>query len=345
MNSHVNYGDFPNFVKAMEAALQRWSADQFEIDTLFTEEPLFGQDFAPHPDVTRSFWNSDLCQKHLTMTTFKAICSKSLDALQRQLTDFLPGGVYGGDVPEHVQRLLKTCPLTNLTGERLFDDLDYSMVKRKTAPTFLHSTISMWKHNRTSTFLSSKSPKARRKLIDSAKKNGKKLKQKHKAKVKETREAVKRKIEQIEHDKAEKELKDKDRQAALLTDLLDQGGLCHSKEDLDSLMAGRQSLQKLKVEMRFRKYYMNATDLRLTGKLSVLYANLCSHMGFDYDTEITQPPRKKSKTLVSEDSTFEEDEIDEENDEMDEEDDETDEEVYVEEDKKEELEEGERPDH
>ncbi|KAK3770793.1 hypothetical protein RRG08_036395 [Elysia crispata] len=156
----------------------------------------------------------------------------------------------------------------------------------------------MWKHSRTSTFLSSKSPKARRKLIDSAKKNGKKLKQKHKAKVKETREAVKRKIEQIKHDKAEKELKDKDRQAALLTDLLDQGGLCHSKEDLDNLMAGRQPLQK--VEMRFRKYYMNATDLRLTDKLSVLYANLCSHMGFD--PEITQPPRKKSKALVSEDS-------------------------------------------
>ncbi|GFO21205.1 hypothetical protein PoB_004771000 [Plakobranchus ocellatus] len=174
MNSHVNYGEFPNYVKAMEAAVKRWLTDQFEIDTLFTEEPLFGQDFAPHPDVTLSFWNSDMCQKNLTTTAFKAICTKSLEALQRQLTDFLPGGVYGGDVPEHVQKLLKTCPLTNLTGERLFGDLDYSMIKRRTASTFLHSTVNMWKHNKTSTFLSTKSPTARRKLIDSAKKNGKK---------------------------------------------------------------------------------------------------------------------------------------------------------------------------
>ncbi|GFO25770.1 hypothetical protein PoB_005227500 [Plakobranchus ocellatus] len=206
MNSKTNYGEFPIYVKAMDAALKRWSKDEFEIDCLLKKRPLFGQDFASQSQEAFSFWNSQSCQKDLTMSTFKAICIKRLEALQRQLADFLPGGVYGGDVPEHVRDLLDTCPLTNLTGERLFGDLDYSMIKRRTASTFFHSTINMWKHNRTSNFLSTKSPTARKKLIDSVKKNGKKLKLKHKASVKETRDVIKRKIQENEQKKKEKEL-------------------------------------------------------------------------------------------------------------------------------------------
>ncbi|RUS91839.1 hypothetical protein EGW08_000410 [Elysia chlorotica] len=151
-------------------------------------------------------------------------------------------------------------------GERLFGDLDYSMVKRRTASIYLHSTVNMWKHNGTTTISKIKSSSERRAILESAKKNAKKLKLKNKAAVKAPRDAVKRKTELNERKKKEKEIDDKDRQAALLTYLLSQGGLCHTKEELDALMSGPQPLQRLKVEMRFRKYYMKASELRLTGK-------------------------------------------------------------------------------
>ena len=52
-------------------------------------------------------------------------------ALRRQLNDCLDGGIIRGEISDDVKNRLDRsyCPLTNLTGERLFGDLDFDMSK------------------------------------------------------------------------------------------------------------------------------------------------------------------------------------------------------------------------
>ena len=222
------------------------------------------------------------------------MCSESLKVLHRQLSDFLPGGIYGGCLPHDVQELLDKCPLTNLTGERLFGNLDYDMSRRRTATTLLRSTLSMWKHNTPSKFLNKKAQTALEKSMAAGRKHGKELKRKHDEAVKVVRERIKARIAENEEKRRIKENQDKERQSQLLTELLSQGGLISTKEDLDKLKHGPNALQNLKVQIRFRKYYMNAKQLRLTGNFNTLYNSLCSHLGIDSDEE-SEPPRKKKE--------------------------------------------------
>lgn len=214
----------------------------------------------------------------MAKSTFKAICEKSLDVLTPQLSDFLDGGVYGGELPTDIQVLLDTCPLTNLTGERLFGDLDYDMTKRRTASTFLRSTISMMKHNNLSAFIDSKTPIELDAIMSSGRKQGKKLKDKHKEAKRQAKEELKAKLIENERLKKEKELQEIERRASLMTDVIAQGGICHTKEDLDLLMEKPQRMKNLKIQIRFHKYYLNAPDLKLTGNYQMLYAGLCNHL-------------------------------------------------------------------
>ena len=178
MNSSVPYGHFPRYVRSMEAALDRWSSDDFELQELLLEKPIFDCSFSSNSGVAMSFLQSEYCDESMVATVFKRIAKQCKQVLARQLSDFLSGGIYGGDIPAEIQSLLDTCPLTNLTGERLFGDLDYDMSKRRTATTHLRSTINMWKHNKPSKFLSKKAPSVLKKIMDSGRKHGKALKKK-----------------------------------------------------------------------------------------------------------------------------------------------------------------------
>ena len=326
MNSNTPYGKFPAHVRSMNMALQRWSSPDFDISLLPTEEPIFGKDFVNASNVAFSFLTSQFCDKALATTSFKSICSQSMKVVQRQLHDFLPGGIYGDILPLDVQEFLNTCPLTNLTGERMFGDLDYDMGRRRNASTYLRSTVNMWKHNQPSKFLDSKTTNAFKKTMAAGRKHGKELKKKHDRAIKAVREKVKAKIAENERNKKEKENQDKERQAHLLNDILSQGGLCSTKEELEKLKNGPNALQNLKAQIRFRKYYKDAKELRLTGNFKTLYNSLCSHLGIDYD-EIPEPPRKRRKTTMAvreEDSesneTCDEEEDSESNEACDEED-------------------------
>lgn len=166
----------------------------------------------------------------------------------------------------------------------MFGDLDYDMTRRRTASTLLRSTVVMWKHNKTSKFLESRSPDALRKTMASGRKHGKQIKRKHMAEVKKVREQIKVRILENERKKMEKDIQDRERQTDLLNDILSQGGLCQTKDDLDRLLQGPNALQNIKVQIRFRKYYMNAKDLRLTGNFRCLVTNLCNHLGIEYDS-------------------------------------------------------------
>lgn len=96
------------------------------------EAPVFRKDFAPVSDAS-AFLVSDHCDLNITASVFKEASRQCLVVLERQLIviDFLPGGIYGSTLPPDVKnkKLLDCCPLTNLTGERMFGDLDYDMTR------------------------------------------------------------------------------------------------------------------------------------------------------------------------------------------------------------------------
>lgn len=74
----------------------------------------------------------------------------------------------GGEIEDSALEVLHTCPLTNLTGERLFRDFDYCLNTKRNASLFHRTTRNMWKHNRTAKFLSRQSQSMTQKLIKKA---------------------------------------------------------------------------------------------------------------------------------------------------------------------------------
>ncbi|GFO28172.1 hypothetical protein PoB_005467700 [Plakobranchus ocellatus] len=63
--------------------------------------------------------------------------------VSRQLFDFfLDGGVFGGALDENLKAVLNTWSLTNLTGKRLFGDMDHDMVRRRRSSIHLRTTLS-----------------------------------------------------------------------------------------------------------------------------------------------------------------------------------------------------------
>ena len=144
MNSDMPYSDFHSYVKKLK-------------DFLEQSDPTAPAVFPEFLDSKFGFecnHNSEFFQH-----AFKKICSVSLEVLQRQLKDFFGDGIFAGEVPQDIVDVLRTCPLTNLIGERLFGDLDFDMSKKRKASLHLRTSINMWKHNRTSQWIHKKKNK------------------------------------------------------------------------------------------------------------------------------------------------------------------------------------------
>ena len=150
MNSSVSYGQFPRYVTEMKNVLESWSDPLFHLSDLVSVFEDFLFDSRDISNFIAAFSSTD---KSKVLSAFPKISSKCFEVFQRQLSDFLDGGIFEGPLSDEVQSVLNTCPLTNLVGERMFGDLDFDMVKRRHASTHLRSTINMWKHNKTSSWL------------------------------------------------------------------------------------------------------------------------------------------------------------------------------------------------
>ena len=77
-----------------------------------------------------------------------------------------------------MEAVLKTCPLTNLVGERLFGDLDYDINKRRHASKGIRSSICMWKHNGTARWLEKQDNTSSRLIVQKGIKHGPEMKKK-----------------------------------------------------------------------------------------------------------------------------------------------------------------------
>ena len=132
MNSTKTYADFPPYVKKkkIKSTLSSCSNDDLNIDYLSLPflTFLYIEDSKSNLD---KFVKSDLLESSLFCGALKKIAELREAALDRQLADFLEGGVFGADLNSNLIEILKTCPVTNLTGERLFGDFDFDLQKRR----------------------------------------------------------------------------------------------------------------------------------------------------------------------------------------------------------------------
>ncbi|GFO08909.1 hypothetical protein PoB_003541400 [Plakobranchus ocellatus] len=215
------------------------------------------------------------CLMEVFMPCLREVCERCESALKRQLCELLDGGVFIGELEESVLKVLKTCPLTNLTGERLFGDLDYCINVRRNASLFLRSTRNMWKHNKTEKFLSKQNERISKKLLKNAIKYGPVYKQRS--------IETKNKILALRKAKASEQKKKKDEKAvklleckrAALDAVLARGSspIITNKNELDAVYSGPQALVRLREQVRFRNL-VGGEKIKITGTRKELYDRL-----------------------------------------------------------------------
>ncbi|KAK3696581.1 hypothetical protein RRG08_064880 [Elysia crispata] len=209
----------------MKSIFDNWGSSDFQPVGACVES-VFGEEFAAclsDINVVKELLGSGSLIVRAFKSCFRKILEHSTDALKRQLVDFLEGGTFGGDLANDVRKILQTCPLTNLTGERLFGDLDYCMNKRRNASLILRSTTNMW-NNRTAKWLSEQSPSLTRKLMERAIKYGPECKIKSLKEKEDVNERIQSRITENKRKKDEKTIKLAEHRSAALDAILAEGG-------------------------------------------------------------------------------------------------------------------------
>jgi hypothetical protein len=136
----------------MDSFLAFWGSEDIVPATatsVFEDFEAKGKDLS----VIVDFFNSDLYDSKQFSSSLNVVVGDCHLALKRQLSDFLDGGVFGEELEEDVKKVLGSCPLTNLIGERLFGDLDFDMNKSRNSSLSLRSTKTMWRRNRTAKWM------------------------------------------------------------------------------------------------------------------------------------------------------------------------------------------------
>ncbi|GFN81880.1 hypothetical protein PoB_000838600 [Plakobranchus ocellatus] len=275
MNSSRTYLEFPDYVKKMDCTLDRWTEVDFD---LLSVTSVFSDFKAADCDifVLKEFLKSDVFDQEIFMTTLKVIVETSRKALKRQLSDFLEGGVFGCELSDEVKDILKTCPLTNLTGERLFGDLDYDMNKRRNTSLSMRSTYCMWKHNKTAQWLASQNSQEIHKLIQKGIDNAPEWKQHQKDERVAVQEKVKQRIKENKWKKNEKEIKLREKKLAAINAMLGVP-LATTKEELDSIFDGPKATEKMKDQIRYRSIVLGE-NITMTGGKKALYDKLLAQI-------------------------------------------------------------------
>ena len=275
IQSEKSYGDFPPYVKMLQTFFKAGTITQFPV---FEEFKTQSHNFPLHttPEVEE---------------VFRKMCVACEEVLTRQLSDFIDDGVFAGEIPTEVMAVLQTCPLSNLTGERLFGDLDYDIQKRRNASLHLRSSINMWRHNRTGFWLRTKKKKTAIHFLSRARSCGPEARRKSVENEKKVRCVIIERLKENERIKREKELKERTKHLDILNAVVDQGGVCTTKEEVDRLMEGGRRVESLKAQIRYRKVILKEKDLSLTGDYTHLYRTLITKLG----SEPSEPPKKKAK--------------------------------------------------
>ena len=276
LHADIEYVDLYVYVQRMLHSLTLWQQDVSQL--MDANSPCVFPEF--FPESTRDsmvydkvFSVSSEGDQQETELALKKLVEGFVVVVQRQLSDFLPGGEYGEEPSIERRMKLKHSKLTNLLGENAFGDLDFSQFKRRNASMHYHSGIHMVKTNKTiSKWLTNKTHDEQAKLLQIAHQNSVNLRRKHRQH--ESNIVIKRK-EKLELNKRIMEEKLAAKQATrekLLADIKHDGGPCQCAADVDNLDLGNLTkaaqIKALKLQMQYQKEILGRKDklLLVTGK-------------------------------------------------------------------------------
>ena len=206
-------------------------------------------------------------------------------ALARQLADFLEGGVFGAQLNSNLVGILKTCPLTNWTGERLFDNFDDDLQKRRNTSLHNRSTTNMWKGNKTSKWLGKQSLSSSEKLVKKAIKCLPVWGKKHQEEGAAVKEKIKAKIRHNKSEKDKKDFKEKEKRLKVINAIIgESSNLIETKQELDQVFNGPNAVETLKDQIRFRSL-IRGEKISLKGNKQMLYKRLLHHITREIDEE------------------------------------------------------------
>lgn len=274
MNSKKPYSAFPEYVKEMEKAFVHWATASVP-ETISELEPAFDFDYQSELkkclDFKTLLSSGNFCG-NVFAKTFSLLTTEMEVVFRRQLHEFLGDGIFAGDIPKNIKEILDKCPLTNLTGERLFGDFDYDMNKRRHATTHHQSTLNMWKHNKTMKWFNGKSIGEQKRILQSSQTFGKQLRQEHQEAVQREKQKILKLIEDNECKKNEKALTDLAQKNKILDAILEKG-FWNTVEELDSRLQ-TATVEDLKYQVRYRKVFLNEKKLNISGTKTQLCETL-----------------------------------------------------------------------
>ncbi|GFO13156.1 hypothetical protein PoB_003966100 [Plakobranchus ocellatus] len=90
-------------------------------------------------------------------------------------------------------------------------------------------------------------------------------------------EKVKRKLAANKAEKQKTAIKISMKKATIMDSVIEFGGVCSTKEELDELMKLPNALEALRAQVLYRKFFQGE-NIQVTGSLRTLYARLSVHL-------------------------------------------------------------------
>ena len=206
---------------------------------------------------------------------------------QRQLHQFLQGGIYSIPATPEQRQKMSHCKLNNLFGEACLGDLDFSLFKRRNSSVHHHSTVNMLKRNKPiSKFLLKKTEEEQHRLLSFARTKAAPLREEHRSQEKAV---VLERQEYLLQQRARKEVLSAMRERRKLEAVRAvqcQGGLCLDRASVERLMAQHQTktakFSALSVQLRYHRVVLSSGS-KLLNKTKLtpdqITANLILYLG------------------------------------------------------------------
>ena len=292
VQSDVKYIDFFGYIQKMEALFDRCCDDAS--DLLHSDFiGAFEGDFKINSEMAASVFLFAAQHFESVKSALEYILREVLLVTRRQLEEFLPDGRFGGELPAHTQQELRHCPLTNLIGENVFGEMDFEMSKKRNCSFHHLSSTQMMKYNKTPVWLDSKGAYQTSKLLSTARRRARQLRNRHRQQEQVVRLKIREKLLENEQKKRLKQAQAAQRQAALIRRVVAHGGPCQHTRDIGKLVARLRHRKKrngqiklsLQDEVRYQKVVLKrGKDLRIAGTVATLEKALRDHFSLNQPT-------------------------------------------------------------
>ena len=165
LESSISISEMGAHYQKLQVSLQKWQQDA---SSLLEREDVFDEQLAP---VNTDQRYRALFEEHtesfniITKLILEILSSHFLILLERQVADQLPGGAFS------VKEASTNVPKTNVLSERDFAQLDLQLRIKPSARIVTHEELTMWRNNKTVSWLDKMQPEEKEKLLAEARKS------------------------------------------------------------------------------------------------------------------------------------------------------------------------------